>query len=249
MTILGSIGSFLSGGGGQAVAGIASALGGLLGGSHAIKTQYKYQSKLQQQQQDWLAQMSNTAHQREVADLRAAGLNPILSADGGQGASTPSSGMGQINAPDYGSSVREGIATALQFGQAKANIKNTEAQTKTEIERAEVFKQDRQIKMFTAMIEEAKANTANERIKAELDNLEADTITKYIGASARQIDAESNRITAEANRTNAETNSKWTPAKIGAGIAAGVGSTIIGATLGKAKLPAKVAKYARKFIK
>lgn len=61
-----------------------------------------------ERQMEFQERMSNTAHQREVKDLVAAGINPTLSA-GGNGSSTPAGAAStfqapQVNLPDVFSS-------------------------------------------------------------------------------------------------------------------------------------------------
>lgn len=65
---------------------------------------------------EWQGNMANTAHQREVRDLQAAGLNPILSA-GGNGASSPSPGTASITAPQIDSTPILNVASLLQNQQ------------------------------------------------------------------------------------------------------------------------------------
>lgn len=93
-----------------------------------IEQNNQWSAQQAERQMQFQENMSNTAHQREVADLVAAGLNPVLSARS-SGASTPNGAMGDSSGSL--SAMAQMLSTIIDTENANARAALAAAQKQT----------------------------------------------------------------------------------------------------------------------
>lgn len=184
----------ISAGMGSIISGGLGAFASMRAGSSAAAGQRRANMMNYSMSRDQMAFqkfMATHAHRQEVKDLRAAGLNPILSGTGGRGADTPSGASAHMENPEAAgvSSAMDVLRTMssafLQSQQARnteADTEKTKAETETERERPA------NVRESTGFLQQQSATS-----KATESNIYLDNALKEVGHKLQLSEIDKNK--------------------------------------------------------
>lgn len=159
------IGMAAAGGAGMGldILGAGASLAGSAMQANAVSAANAQNVALSREQMAFQEKMSNTAYQRAVADMKAAGINPMVAYQQG-GASTPAGSQGHVESVLKDNPIAGALQTAAQVKLAQSQADNVESDTKVNQQNEKLLKIREGTEVSNAL--SAQAQATQEQAKA-----------------------------------------------------------------------------------